>query len=258
MKLGITAAGPDLAADVDPRFGRCPWFLIVDTDDLSFESMENPNQTLDGGGGIQSAKLMFEKGVKCVLTGNCGPNAHQALSAAGISVIVGCAGSIQSAIEQYQVEQLNAVTEPNVASHFGFGMPVIGGGGGGGMGRGQGSGQRRGRGIGRGQGMGRRTSRGMDVQSTALRWPSRPQTQVTVAGPSPMNPGRQPRSRLNPEPPVVAKVDLARCTGCGSCIAVCPVEAIRLKNGKAHVQTEACAGCGTCAAQCGEEAIRLG
>jgi len=73
-----------------------------------------------------------------------------------------------------------------------------------------------------------------------------------------MNPGRQPRSRLNPGPPVAAKVDLALCTGCGSCIAVCPIEAIRLKNGKAHVQTEACAGCGTCAAQCREKAIRLG
>jgi predicted Fe-Mo cluster-binding NifX family protein len=82
MKIAVTTSAPDLQAQIDPRFGRCPYFLIVETDDLSFEAVENPNLGLSSGAGIQSAQLLAERGVKQVLTGNCGPNAHSTLSAA--------------------------------------------------------------------------------------------------------------------------------------------------------------------------------
>jgi len=172
MKIAVTATGPTLDGPVDPRFGRCPYFLIVETDDLSCEAVENPNLTLGGGAGIQSAQLMNEKGVRCVLTGNCGPNAYQTLSAVGIEVIVGCSGRVRDVVEQFKVGRLSAVDEPNVASHFGMGdtpgSPVPasqqppmtgmgmgrGGGRGGGMGRGMGRGGGRGRGMGRGMGRG--------------------------------------------------------------------------------------------------------
>lgn len=80
MNVAITATEPSLQAKVDPRFGRCPCFLIVDTDTLKFEVVENPNLTLGSGAGIQSAQLMAGKGVKFILTGNCGPNAYQTLT----------------------------------------------------------------------------------------------------------------------------------------------------------------------------------
>lgn len=171
MKIAVTAQQPLLDAELDPRFGRCPYFLIVDTDNFDFEAVENPNMMLGGGAGIQSAQLMADKGVKCVLTGNCGPNAYQTLSAVGIEVIVGCSGVVRDVVEQFKANRLQAADAPNVASHFGTGAasaqnqtastpqtpvgnPPVGPGRGGGMGGGGGRGMGMGRGMGRGRGMG--------------------------------------------------------------------------------------------------------
>jgi len=178
MNIAITATEPSLDANVDPRFGRCPYFLIVDTDNLNFEAVENSNVMLGGGAGIQSAQLMAEKGVQFVLTGNCGPNAYQTLSAAGIGVIIGCSGTAADVIEQFKAGQLNAVGQPNVAGKFGMAgapnppaypsanlqQPPVTGGGmnmGRGGGRGMGGGMGQGGGGGTGRGMGRGGGRGM-------------------------------------------------------------------------------------------------
>jgi predicted Fe-Mo cluster-binding NifX family protein len=182
MKVAVTATEPSLDARVDPRFGRCPFFLIVETDDGSVEAIENGNVSLGGGAGIQSAQLMAETGVQTVLTGNCGPNAYQTLSAASIGVIVGCSGTVAEVVEQFKAGQLNAAGQPNVAGKFGLGggpsapgnlsMPPqqppaagagmgMGGGGGRGMGGGMGRGMGRGRGGGRGMGGGMGRGRGM-------------------------------------------------------------------------------------------------
>jgi predicted Fe-Mo cluster-binding NifX family protein len=121
MKVAISATRPSLDADTDPRFGRCSYFVIVETDDMSFDAVENASSSLGGGAGIQSAQLMAQKGAKAVLTGNCGPNAHQTLRAAGIEVVVGCSGSVSEVVERFMSGQLRASPAPNVASHSGMG-----------------------------------------------------------------------------------------------------------------------------------------
>jgi predicted Fe-Mo cluster-binding NifX family protein len=121
MKVAISATGRTLDAAVDPRFGRCSAFLLVETDDMTFEVIENGNSSLGGGAGIQTAQLVAHKGAKAVLTGNCGPNAHQTLSAAGIDVIVGCSGTVSEEVARFKTGQLQPTTAPNVASHSGIG-----------------------------------------------------------------------------------------------------------------------------------------
>ncbi|HPQ41169.1 MAG TPA: NifB/NifX family molybdenum-iron cluster-binding protein, partial [bacterium] len=74
MKIAVTSTGTTLDDRVDPRFGRCPYFLVIDTETLEAETLENPNVALGGGAGIQSAQAMAQRDVKAVLTGNCGPN----------------------------------------------------------------------------------------------------------------------------------------------------------------------------------------
>ena len=69
MKMTVTSTGPALDDNVEARFGRCPYFLIIDTDTMQLEAIENPNMALGGGAGIQSAQLMSEKAVTTVLTG---------------------------------------------------------------------------------------------------------------------------------------------------------------------------------------------
>jgi predicted Fe-Mo cluster-binding NifX family protein len=120
VKIAVTSTGPSLEAAMDPRFGRCACFVIVETDDLSFEVVDNASSALGGGAGIQAARLVAEKGAKAVLTGNCGPNAHQALTAAGIQVFVGLGGSVRKAIESHASGRLRAADAPNAQSHAGM------------------------------------------------------------------------------------------------------------------------------------------
>jgi predicted Fe-Mo cluster-binding NifX family protein len=156
MKIAITTDNSSLDSKVDPRFGRCPYYLVVETEDLSFEAVENPNVTLGGGAGIQSAQLMAEKGVKHILTGNCGPNAHEVLSAAGIGIIVGCSGSVRDVVEQYKTGRLTSADQPNVDSHYGTVAAPDSGDFATAQGMGRGGGRRMGMGRGAGCGIGRR------------------------------------------------------------------------------------------------------
>ena len=121
MKIALTAAGPDLDTVVDARFGRCPYFLIVEPESLKTEAVKNPNTVSGGGAGIQSAQILADKNVTAVLTGNCGPNAFRTLEAAGIQVITGVSGPIREAVEQYKSGKLTATDAPNVENHFGMG-----------------------------------------------------------------------------------------------------------------------------------------
>jgi predicted Fe-Mo cluster-binding NifX family protein len=121
MKVAVTAMGSTLQAVVDPRFGRCSMFVIVETDDMTFEVVENENWRLGGEAGIRSAEFIANKGVKAVLTGNCGPNAHQTLSACGINVVVGCSGHVAEVVARFSSRQLRPASAPNVPSHSGTG-----------------------------------------------------------------------------------------------------------------------------------------
>ena len=119
MRIAVTTNESSMDGEVDPRFGRCPYFLIMETDDLTFEALENPNVSFGEGAGIQCAQLMAEKGVQVVLTGNCGPNGHQVLSAAGVEVVVGCSGGVRQVVEQFNEGQLKPADEPNASGHLG-------------------------------------------------------------------------------------------------------------------------------------------
>jgi len=151
MKIAVSASTADLSSSVDPRFGRCPYFLIVDPETMEFEAVENPNVSSASGAGIQAAQLVANKEVKALLTGSCGPNAFQTLEAAGIQVIVGVSGTVEEAVRSYKTGRYKTAAQPNVPSHFGIGTGVDpssapGFGMGRGMGRGMGGGMGQGRG----------------------------------------------------------------------------------------------------------------
>jgi len=123
MRIAVTAQGNDLASPVDPRFGRCATFIVVDTESPDFTVVENANASAGGGAGIQSAQLMADLDINIVLTGNCGPNAFRTLEAAGIKVVVGVGGTVQEAVDEYTSGALTSADTPNVASHFGTSGP---------------------------------------------------------------------------------------------------------------------------------------
>ena len=121
MKIAISATGPTLDDKVDPRFGRCQCFIIIDPETMEFEAVDNSSGMAAAGAGISTAQMIANRGVQAVLTGNCGPNAYQVLSSAGIKVITGASGKIADAVQGYQAGKFQANSQPNVPGHFGIG-----------------------------------------------------------------------------------------------------------------------------------------
>ena len=274
MKIAVTATGPTLDDQVDARFGRCPCFLIVNSESLDFEAVENPNLALGGGAGIQSAQMMSEKGVEVVLTGNCGPNAFRTFGAAGIQVIVGVSGTARQAVEAFGAGRLAPADGPNVASHFGMGggaapgqtpgtgtgVPPMGGGMGmgAGMGRGMGGGGG-GRGMGRGMGMGggggggRGMGRGMGggAQFAPQMPTGAPPQEMGIPPAPPAGPGReidmllaQARSLEEQLRFLNARIEELNRAGAGSGLV-------------AGVDAEKCTGCGLCREVCPQGAVSV-
>jgi predicted Fe-Mo cluster-binding NifX family protein len=120
MKIAITSMGGKLEDKVDPRFGRCHYFILFDTETNKFEAVENTGAQGRGGVGILSGQLMADKEVEVVLTGSCGPNAFQTLQTAGIKVISGATGTVQDAIDKFKSGELKAISQANASAHSGM------------------------------------------------------------------------------------------------------------------------------------------
>ncbi len=120
MKLAICAQGEDLTSPVDQRFGRCPYFVILDSDSGEIiKSIPNSGALASGGAGTQTARLLFSEKVEAVLVGNVGPNAVTALKAAGIKIYSGIAGTVEETFNRLSQGKLTLVSDATVDSHFG-------------------------------------------------------------------------------------------------------------------------------------------
>ncbi len=120
MKLCVTSSGQSLDDAVDPRFGRCQYFILVDSKSMEFEAIQNPAMSSGGGAGTRAGQLVADKGAEVVLTGNVGPNAFNTLQAAGLKIVVGLSGNtVGQAIEKFKAGQYNYVNEATVGAHFG-------------------------------------------------------------------------------------------------------------------------------------------
>jgi predicted Fe-Mo cluster-binding NifX family protein len=120
MKICITSQGEELSSQVDPRFGRCAFFIIIDPDTMEFEATENASAASMGGAGIQSGQFISKKGIKAVLTGNVGPNAFQTLQAGGIEIFTGVSGTVKDAVKKYQDGYFKSQDNATVGSHHGM------------------------------------------------------------------------------------------------------------------------------------------
>lgn len=118
----MTAPSGYLEAQIDPRFGRCSYFVIVDSETMEFEAVPNIASGSMSGAGVQASQMIASKGTKVLITGNVGPNAFQALSAAGIRVVTGASGKVREVIEKFKSGELKETNSPTVRGHFGMGM----------------------------------------------------------------------------------------------------------------------------------------
>jgi len=120
MKVAISSSGNNQSAQVDPRFGRCQYFIIIDTENGETKSVANAAQSAGGGAGIQAAQTIADHDVETLLTGNVGPSAHRALEAANITVVTGISGRVSDVLKEYLDGKYEATEGPTVEPHFGL------------------------------------------------------------------------------------------------------------------------------------------
>jgi predicted Fe-Mo cluster-binding NifX family protein len=101
MKIAVSATGGSMAAQIDERFGRCAYFVVVDSDTMKFTAFANPASELSGGSGPAAVREITKHGVEVLLTGRVGGNAQTALDAANIKIVVGSTGTVREAVEKY-------------------------------------------------------------------------------------------------------------------------------------------------------------
>ena len=120
MKIAISAQGQELTSPVNPRFGRCEYFVIYDQQTDSIESIANPGTTGSGGAGIKTAQALANSKINVVLVGNVGPNAVETLNAAKIDIYSGITGTVQESLDLFKKGALTKTSQPSVESHFGM------------------------------------------------------------------------------------------------------------------------------------------
>ena len=119
MKVAVSAQGKDLNASVDPRFGRAPYFIIIDPDTMEYEAIDNKQSlNMPQGAGVQAAMTIINHQAEVLLTGNCGPKAFRTLKAANVNVITGVKGTVKEAVEKFKQGEYKVASGPSVQSHW--------------------------------------------------------------------------------------------------------------------------------------------
>lgn len=274
MMLCVTSTGPDLDSQVDPRFGRCRYFIFVDTKTQEYEVFDNNAADATGGAGRQAARSVAEKGASAVLTGKLGPNAVKALMATGLKMLTGVRGiSVKQAVENYRNGLYSETNSASVDSHYGMasapnppagqGMSQVSAEGAGrgagrviGMGRGIGQGMRPGRRMGRGAGRGICRSTGMnaDVGMAAgaahVTGPAREEGFQAMPGTS--NSGNEIESLKEQ-----ARLMREQLADIQKRINELSMEDTATRDYQVAVEEAACTGCGICADVCPTGAIAV-
>lgn len=106
-RVAVTVGSPGLDVGVDARFGRSAFILLVDPETMAWESLANPGWDARGGAGIRVAQVLSDRMVSDVVSGDFGPNAHEALDATGIIMHRCEAGTtVREAIELLKAGEL--------------------------------------------------------------------------------------------------------------------------------------------------------
>ncbi|MBE3582283.1 MAG: NifB/NifX family molybdenum-iron cluster-binding protein [Thermoanaerobacteraceae bacterium] len=110
MKVAITAQEPTLDSTVEPRLGRCPYFILMDTEKNAVEAIANDGAGSGGGAGIAASQALINRGVKALITGQVGPKAMRVLQEAGIRVYHATSMAVRAALEQWQQGKLTEIS----------------------------------------------------------------------------------------------------------------------------------------------------
>jgi len=120
MKIAVASKGKTISSRVDDRFGRCPYFLVVDTTSGTIETITNPAQKEKNAAGIKACHMLIAEGVDAVVVKNVGHNVFVTLTGAGMDVYTVASGTVKAALEQVKRGELTMVEHPTVGFQEGL------------------------------------------------------------------------------------------------------------------------------------------
>jgi len=120
MKIAISAYGDSLGAKAHKLFGRCDYFVIVDTDTDEISALKNKSANASTGVGTTCAQELVGAGVTAVVTGKVGSNAYEVLKASGVVIYLIPSGlSVRESIEKFNAGSLpEAATDSEKGSRY--------------------------------------------------------------------------------------------------------------------------------------------
>jgi predicted Fe-Mo cluster-binding NifX family protein len=119
MKIAVTAQGKELSSEIDLRFGRAEWLIVIDSETGNFQAHDNVvNLNAVQGAGIQTGQNIANLGVEAVITGNVGPNAFKTLNTADVKIFLAEKETVHEALDLFKAGKLKEINQANVEGHW--------------------------------------------------------------------------------------------------------------------------------------------
>ncbi|MEA3514975.1 MAG: NifB/NifX family molybdenum-iron cluster-binding protein [Nanoarchaeota archaeon] len=115
MRIVISSDGDTIESNVDMRFGRCRYFLIVDIEEgeiIDVKSVENEGAAMGHGAGIRAAQQAGNLKPDKIIAGNLGPNAFNVLTQLNIAAYMG-RGTVKDSIQKMFEGKLERISQDN-------------------------------------------------------------------------------------------------------------------------------------------------
>ena len=110
MIIAVSSPDGKFNTEFSPRFGRCNFFMLIDTDTREWESKSNPALNARGGAGPQAVQFLSSSGVEAAITGRYGPNAYTTLETAGIRAYVAETGTPEELLDRFLAGTLEEIS----------------------------------------------------------------------------------------------------------------------------------------------------
>lgn len=108
MRIALPSTGSSLNAPISPAFGRCQFFLFVDTESGLSEAVPNPYEHDQRDAGVHAAQLTVDHGAEAVITPLIGQYAQHVLGEAGVTIYQLELESGQSVLDHFRSGRLEA------------------------------------------------------------------------------------------------------------------------------------------------------
>ncbi len=117
MKIAISSPDGKADSEFSGRFGRCEYFILMQTDTDEWEKVKNPARGSRGGSGPQVVQFLANQGVDVIISGRYGPNAYTALQASAVEPYLAQSGTPLDLLGAFREGKLRKAAGPSGPGH---------------------------------------------------------------------------------------------------------------------------------------------